>query len=104
MDLTMEDYFAERPDITPEMMEKARRLTEEKIRAYELKQARKACSMTQREIAAKMGVSQKRVSDLENGNLDVVQVDPELNMLVIRGLGGTLEINAKLPQGTIQLA
>ena len=34
MDLTMEDYFAERPDITPEMMEKARRLTEEKIRAY----------------------------------------------------------------------
>ena len=40
MDLTMEDYFAERPDITPEMMEKARRLTEEKIRAYELKQAR----------------------------------------------------------------
>ena len=59
MDLTMEDYFAERPDITPEMMEKARRMTEETIRAYELKQARKACSMTQREIAAKMGVSQK---------------------------------------------
>ena len=102
MDLTMEDYFAERPDITPEMMEKARRLTEEKIRAYELKQARKACSMTQREIAAKMGVSQKRVSDLENRNLDVVQVDTLRRY--VAGLGGTLEINAKLPQGTIQLA
>ena len=51
MDLTVEGYFASRPDITPEMMEKARRLTEEKIRAYELKQARKACAMTQQEIA-----------------------------------------------------
>ena len=58
--------------------------------------------MTQREIAAKMGVSQKRVSDLENGNLDVVQVDTLRRY--VAGLGGTLEINAKLPQGTIQLA
>ena len=102
MDLTVEGYFASRPDITPEMMEKARRLTEEKIRAYELKQARKACAMTQQEIAAKMGVSQKRVSDLENGNIGVVQVDTLRRY--VAGLGGTLEINARLPQGTIPLA
>ena len=102
MDLTVEGYFASRPDITPEMMEKARRLTEEKIRAYELKQARKACAMTQQEIAAKMGVSQKRVSDLENGNIGVVQVDTLRRY--VAGLGGTLEINARLPQCTIPLA
>lgn len=100
-DLTPEKYIEMR-GITPAMMEEARRATEEKVRAYELKQARKACSMTQGDIAAKMGVSQKRVSDLENGNIDVVQVDTLRRY--VAGLGGTLEINAKLPQGTIQLA
>ena len=99
--LTPDEYITMR-GISPELMEKARRATDEKIKAYELKQARKACDMTQSEIAAKMGVSQKRISDLENGRLDVVQVDTLRRY--IAGLGGTLEIRAELPQATIRLA
>ena len=64
--LSIEEYFATRPDITPEMLEEGRLLVEAKIKGYELQQARKACGMTQKEVAAKMGVSQKRISDLEN--------------------------------------
>lgn len=100
--LTIEEYFATRTGITPEMKEKAHLLTEAKIKGYELQQARKACRMTQKELAAKMGVSQKRISDLENGDIDVMQVDTLRRY--IAGLGGTLEVNAVLPGCTICIA
>lgn len=99
--LTMDEYFRTR-QIPPEMMERARLATEAKIKGYELRQARKACRMTQKELAAKMGVSQKRISDLENGDIDVMQVDTLRRY--VASLGGTLEINAKLPEATIKLA
>lgn len=65
--LSIEEFLETRPDITPEMLEEGRLLVEAKIKGYELQQARKACRMTQKEVAAKMGVSQKRISDLESG-------------------------------------
>ena len=93
--LSIEEFLETRPDITPEMLEEGRLLVEAKIKGYELQQARKACGMTQKEVAAKMGVSQKRISDLENGSIDVMQV--ETLRRYITSLGGTLEITAKLP-------
>ena len=57
--------------------------------------------MTQKEVAAKMGVSQKRISDLENGSIDVMQV--ETLRRYITSLGGTLEITAKLPGVSLEL-
>ena len=100
--LTIEEYLATRSDITPEMIERGRLATEAMIKGYELQQARKACRMTQKEVAAKMGVSQKRISDLEHGDIDVMQVDTLRRY--IASLGGTLEINAKLPETTVKLA
>ena len=91
--LSIEEFLETRPDITPEMLEEGRLLVEAKIKGYELQQARKACGMTQKEVAAKMGVSQKRISDLENGSIDVMQV--ETLRRYITSLGGTLEITAK---------
>lgn len=99
MTLTIEEYFATRDDITPEMEEWARLATEAKIKGYELQQTRKACHMTQKEVAAKMGVSQKRISDLEKGSVDVLQVDTLRRY--IASLGGKLEVNAVLPDRTI---
>ncbi|QOS67050.1 XRE family transcriptional regulator [Eggerthella guodeyinii] len=99
--LTIEEYLATRSDITPEMIEEGRLLTEAKIKGYELQQARKACRMTQKEVAAKMGVSQKRISDLENGSIDVMQVDTLRRY--ITSLGGTLEIKAILPEVSLDL-
>ena len=95
--LSIEEFLETRPDITPEMLEEGRLLVE----GYELQQARKACGMTQKEVAAKMGVSQKRISDLENGSIDVMQV--ETLRRYITSLGGTLEITAKLPGVSLEL-
>lgn len=93
--LSIEEFLETRPDITPEMLEEGRLLVEAKIKGYELQQARKACRMTQKEVAAKMGVSQKRISDLENGSIDVMQV--ETLRRYITSLGGTLEITPNFP-------
>lgn len=101
MALTIEEYLATRDDITPEMMERGRLAVEAKIKGYELQQVRKACRMTQKELAAKMGVSQKRISDLENGDVDVMQVDTLRRY--IAALGGMLEITAKLSDETVKL-
>ena len=99
--LSIEEFLETRPDITPEMLEEGRLLVEAKIKGYELQQARKACRMTQKEVAAKMGVSQKRVSDLENGSIDVMQVETLRRYII--SLGGTLEITAKLPGVSLEL-
>lgn len=100
MALSFEEYLKNR-DIPPELTEEARRATREKIEAYNLKQIRKSRDITQGELSKDMGVSQKRVSDIENGRLDLLKVDTLRRY--VAALGGTLEIRANLPSGTVQL-
>ena len=38
-----------------------------RMKAYELRQIRKSLGITQQQVAASMGVSQKRISDIESG-------------------------------------
>ena len=90
--LSIEEFLETRPDITPEMLEEGRLLVEAKIKGYELQQARKACGMTQKEVAAKMGVSQKRISDLENGSIDVMQVETLRRYITAKLPGVSLEL------------
>ena len=63
--LSIEEFLETRPDITPEMLEEGRLLVEAKIKGYELQQARKACRMTQKEVADRLGISQSYISRLE---------------------------------------
>ena len=46
----------------------------EQMRLYELKEAREARNMTQKQLAESMGVSQKRISVLESGDVEHVEV------------------------------
>ena len=84
------------------MLEGRPSLVEAKIKGLcELQQARKACGMTQKEVAAKMGVSQKRISDLverqhrrhAGGDAAALHHQP----------GQPLEITAKLPGVSLEL-
>lgn len=61
--------------VSDEAMDAARAATEEKIRAYELREARKACGLTQEQVSERMGVGQKRVSAVETGKIDTLKVD-----------------------------
>ena len=99
--LDIDDYIKQRGDITPEMMEWARQRTEGYIRDYELKQARKQCKLTQVALAAKMKISQKRVSEIENGKIERLKVGTLQRYA--EALGGKLNISFELPDKTISM-
>ncbi len=87
--------------ITEEQMQKARKSTQAAIDAYTLKEARKTSNMTQVQVARKIGVSQNRVSRIENGDMNAMSVD-SLRQYVT-ALGGKLTLVADLPSGKVTL-
>ena len=97
----LKKYLAKR-GVTEAEMDAARRYTQECIDAYNLREARKACRMTQMEMAKVMGVSQNRVSRMENGNIGVMSLDSIRRY--IEAVGGRLELIADLPTGRVRLA
>ncbi|OZG61892.1 MULTISPECIES: helix-turn-helix domain-containing protein [Bifidobacterium] len=102
MTYTIED-FARDHNTDPTKVEAAKARMLEEMRIYELKEARKAQALTQKQLAKQMGVSQKRVSIIESGDVDHVMVSTLKKYL--NGIGGSLSITAKLPSGeTLELA
>jgi len=69
-------------------------------RGYQLAQLRKNAGLTQAQVAAMMGVTQARVSQIEHGK--ITEVD------AIRGyveaLGGTVDVIARVGDWTIKIA
>ena len=69
-------------------------------RGYQLAQLRKNAGLTQAQVAALMGVTQARVSQIEHGK--ITEVD------AIRGyveaLGGTVDVIARVGDWTIKVA
>lgn len=69
-------------------------------RGYQLAQLRKNAGLTQAQVAALMGVTQARISQIEHGK--ITEVD------AIRGyveaLGGTVDVIARVGDWTIKVA
>ena len=97
----LNDYLESR-GITEEQMEVARRQTHEYVDAYNLREARKAQNLTQVQVARAIGVSQNRVSRIENGDMGAMSV--ESLRRYIAALGGSLTLVADLPSGKVRLA
>src|SRR5260370_42027989 len=88
---------------SPERVEARERSREEmraEQRGYQLAQLRKNAGLTQAQVAALMGVTQARVSQIEHGK--ITEVD------AIRGyveaLGGTVDVIARVGDWTIKVA
>ena len=99
--LTMEDYKRGR-GITEEDMQTARQLGHAYEDTYSLRNARKERHMTQVEVADAMGVSQNRVSQIENGDVDAMIVSSIRRY--VEALGGRLTMTVELPEGRKVLA
>lgn len=99
--LTGKDILKER-GITEEQMKEARERTQAYIDAYNLREARKQSHMTQVQVADAMGVSQNRVSQIENGEVDAMTVSSIRRY--VEALGGHLTLTAELPGGRKVLA
>lgn len=94
--------YLEKRGITAEQMDEARAETQAVIDSYNLRQARKASDMTQVELAKTMGVSQNRISRMENGDLGSMSLDTLRRY--VEALGGRLTLVAELSSGTVMLA
>jgi len=93
--------YLEKRGITDEQMAEARAHTKATIDAYALREARKATSMTQVQLAQTMGVSQNRISRMENADMSAMSVDSVRRY--IEALGGKLMLVADLPTGRMLL-
>lgn len=93
--------YLEKRGITEQQMQEAREDTQALIDAYTLREARKAAHLTQVEIAQAMGVSQNRVSRMENGDMNAMSLGAVRRY--VEALGGTLTMVADLPNGIARL-
>lgn len=101
MSYTLEDFKADHGLDQREIDARKTSLLEE-MRLYELKEARKEQDVTQKQLAERMGVSQKRVSVLESGDVDHTEI--RTLKRYVQAIGGTLRISALMPDGrTLQL-
>ncbi|GAA2499641.1 helix-turn-helix domain-containing protein [Streptomyces sp. NPDC059506] len=76
----------------PERIAAARETREKAVLGHLLGELRKERGLTQADVAAAMGVSQVRVSRMENGEIDRMQVDSIASY--IAALGGHLRLVA----------
>lgn len=94
--------YLDKRGIAEEQMEAARHATRTAIDAYNLREARKASHMTQVELAKVMGVSQNRISRMENGDIGTMSLDTIRRY--IEAVGGKVSLVADLPTGRVSLA
>lgn len=93
--------YLDKRGITEEQMEEARKRTRSYIEADALRLARTESGMTQVQLAQTMGVSQNRVSRMENGDMSAMSLDTIRRY--VEALGGKLSLIADLPSGKITL-
>ena len=93
--------YLDKRGISASQMEAARIETQATIDAFNLKEARKVSNMTQVQVARAIGVSQNRVSRMENGDMNAMSIDSLRRY--VSALGGNLTLVADLPNGKVKL-
>ena len=103
LEKTMADLnkYLNKRGITDEEMNKARLETQAVIDSFNLKEARRVSNMTQVQVARAIGVSQNRVSRMENGDMNAMSIDSLRRY--VSALGGNLTLVANLPSGRVTL-
>lgn len=98
---TLDDLLRERPgDREAQAKHKERMLAE--VRAYKLRELREMLAMTQTDVAQTLEISQRRVSEIERGQVDRTKVDTLRRYA--DALGGTLKVEVQVGDETYQIA
>lgn len=101
MSKTLDDLLRERPgDLQAQAKHKERMLAE--VRAYKLRELREMLAMTQTDVAQTLEISQKRVSEIERGQVERTKVDTLRRYA--DALGGTLKVEVQVGDETFQIA
>lgn len=98
---TLEDLMRERPG-NPEVQAKHMERMLAEVRAYKLRELREMLALTQNDVAETLDISQKRVSEIERGKVDLTKVDTLRRYAA--ALGGTLRVEVEVGDETFQIA
>ncbi|MBG0830644.1 helix-turn-helix transcriptional regulator [Planomonospora sp. ID67723] len=102
-----QEVKAEAHRLHPELATPERQATAEaKLDAYvgghHLKELRKSLGKTQADVAAALGISQSRVSQIENGDLDAMEL--ETLRAYATALGGHLDVTISVGPHSVRVA
>jgi DNA-binding XRE family transcriptional regulator len=86
----------------PELQAKARAELDAYIAGHHLKELRKAVGKTQTEVAQILGVSQSRISQIENGDIEAMEL--ETLRAYAAALGGHLDITISVGPHSVKVA
>ena len=98
---SLDELLLERPgNQEAQAVHKERKLAE--VRAYKLRELREMLALTQTAVASVLEISQKRVSEIERGQVDRTKVDTLRRYA--DALGGTLRVEVTVGEETYQIA
>lgn len=100
MALTLEEYIARHP-VDEERVQAHQNTMLAQVRAYRLRELRERAGLTQAQVAERIGVGQRQVSKIENGDLESTRIG------TIRGyheaVGGGLAVDFVIGDQRIQV-
>ncbi|GHS89127.1 hypothetical protein AGMMS50218_14670 [Actinomycetota bacterium] len=97
----LQETRADRPT-SPERRARARAANLADVAAYHLMELRKAQHLTQSDVGARMGVTQRRISAIEHGDIETFQLDTV--RAYVEALGGTVKVVADFGDRQITVA
>lgn len=101
MGTTLDELLAERPGNAETQRAHMKRMLAE-VRAYRLRELRERQDLTQNDIAQTLAISQKRVSEIERGQVDFTKVDTLRRY--VGAIGGTLRVEVQFGNDTYLIA
>lgn len=101
MAMSLEDQLVRRP-VNREAVESHKAVILAEQRAYRLRELRLQVGLTQAEVAQRIGVGQRQVSKIENGDLDNVQVSTIRKY--VEALGGVLDLEFVTGETRVKVA
>jgi DNA-binding XRE family transcriptional regulator len=101
MATSLSDFLAEHPVDRDRVDEHKERMLAE-VRAYRLRELRESAGLTQKQVAERIGVGQRQVSKIENGDLESAKIGTIRGYL--EAVGGSLVIEYATGDARIQVA
>lgn len=98
---TLDATLRERP-VDRRRVDAIKRRMVEEVRAQRLRDLREAANLTQVDLAAKLHVSQNRVSRIEHGDIERAQLDTLRKY--VEALGGILTVEAQFADERFRIA
>lgn len=98
---TLDEYLVKRP-VDRELVDGQKRVMLDQVGAYRLRELREQAGLSQTELAVRIGVGQRQVSKIENGDLETTKVGTIRKYL--EAVGGAMTVDFVMGDQRIRVA